>query len=121
MAVVFFLAGVAVSFASPRKRLDPGTNTCRIFTFQNLQDGQKIFKTVCKSCHHQGNSLGAQFLHTESKGMRAWNRLFLEKYAKCAKDGSWDALSEDDLLKLNDYLFRYASDTYDPNDAADCG
>jgi hypothetical protein len=46
--------------------------------------------------------------------MRAWNRIFYEKYPKCAKDGAWAGLSQDDLVKLNDYLYSNASDADNP-------
>ena len=109
------------AWASATKRLDPGTQTCRIFNQKILWEGYEIFNGSCKSCHFSGNDKNAPFLHTESKSMKAWNRVFLEKYPQCAKDGEWDKLSKSQLLRLNDYLFRFAADSYDPYDAADCG
>jgi cytochrome c553 len=110
--------------ASPKKRLDEATQVCRILTFQNsgwASEGSRIFTESCKSCHTRGNDQGATFLHSESKSMAAWNRVFYERYPQCARDGRWDNLSDEDLRKLNDYLFRNAANTYDPNDADDCG
>ncbi len=121
LSIIFFFSAVSGPAASPTKRFDPNTNTMRNLTFPNLEDGRKLFTTVCKNCHHRGNDQNAKFIHTESKSMRAWTRLFFQKYSKCAQNGAWDALSNNDLLKLNDYLYRYASDSYNPNDAADCG
>ena len=123
MTLVLF-GSVVDSQASPKKRLDEATQVCRILTFQNsgwVSEGNKIFAKSCKNCHNRDNDQGATFLHSESKTMKAWNRVFLEKYPQCAKDGKWADLSKEDLLKLNDYLFRNAANTYDPNDADDCG
>ena len=131
IAVLFVSVMTLVSFglvthsqASPKKRLDEATQICRILTFQNsgwVSEGSKIFARSCKSCHTRDNDKGATFLHSESKTMTAWNRVFLEKYPQCAKGGKWDNLSKEELLKVNDYLFRNAANTYDPNDADDCG
>ncbi|MDF1578049.1 MAG: hypothetical protein RQ753_01410 [Desulfurivibrionaceae bacterium] len=110
--------------ATPKKRLDEATQVCRILTFQNsgwASEGSRIFTESCKSCHTRDNDRGATFLHSESKTMAAWNRVFYEKYPQCAKSGQWDRLSAEDLRKLNDYLFRNAANTYNPNDADDCG
>ena len=115
-AALFFLTvGVAPAFAGPGKRFDPVSAKVRDLTFGNLRDGYKLFKEVCKSCHHRGNDKGAKFLHTESKTMQAWNRVFAQRYPKCAASGAWETLSADDLLKVNDYLFANAVDTIDVN------
>jgi len=110
--------------ATPGKRFDERTQSCRILNFYNsgwVSEGSKIFKASCQSCHVKGNDQGSPFLHSESKSMKAWNRVFTERYPQCAKSGAWAKLSEDDLQKLNDFLFRNAANTYDPNSAADCG
>ncbi len=107
-----------VTLAGPEKRFDPGTETCREFTFEAMMDGYKSFRTVCKNCHNREGDGG--FIYTESKNPVAWNRVFFEKYPTCATDGSWESLSNEDKLKLNDYLFRNAANNYDPNDAT-CG
>lgn len=117
---IFFAA--ALVNASPTKRLDPTTNTCRIFNFDTnwWGTGSKIFQQNCKSCHYRGNDKGAPFLYTESKSPKAWNRVFYKKYPECAKDGSWN-LDLQEQLVLNDFLYKYGADTYDANDANDCG
>ena len=123
MVLVIF-SSVVDSKATPKKRLDEATQVCRILTFQNsgwVSEGSKIFTRSCKNCHTRDNDKGATFLHSESKTMTAWNRVFLQKYPQCAKDGKWADLSQEELTKLNDYLFRNAANTYDPNDADDCG
>ena len=106
--------------ATPPKRYDLGTKTCRALTMENDLAGHKVFRKFCKGCHNRVDGEGG-FLYTESKTSTAWNRLFFEKYAVCARDGAWKNLTQDDLLKLNDYLFRTAFGTYDPNNADDCG
>lgn len=125
MAVVSFgLLGVAAVQASPNKRFDERTQTCRMLNFYNsgwVSEGSKIFQASCQSCHTRGNVQGATFLHSESKSSKAWNRVFAERYPECAQTGAWVRLSEDHLQKLNDYLYRNAADTYDANSAADCG
>jgi hypothetical protein len=114
---------ISIADSSPKKRYDPGTKMCRDLTkFSSFWagEGAKVFKDNCKVCHFSGNSEGAKFLFSESKSGRAWNRIFLKRYPQCAKNGQWASLTEDERLKMNDYLFRYADDTYDPNDADDC-
>jgi len=117
--IVLFLISEASS--SPRKRLDEATQTCRIFTQPTLWDGYRTFQNSCKICHFTGNDKGAPFLHTESKTMKAWNRVFATRYPKCARDGSWGDLEQEQLMRLNDYLYAKAANAYDPWDAADCG
>jgi hypothetical protein len=110
--------------ATPKKRFDEETQTCRILDFYNsgwVSDGSKIFAESCKNCHYRDNEKGAKFLYSESKTMKGWNRVFNQKYPQCAKDGYWSGLTPEDLLKINDYLFRNAANTYDPVDAEDCG
>lgn len=122
LAVLVF--GFASAQASPGKRFDERTQTCRILTFYNsgwVSEGSRIFADSCKNCHSRGNDQGAPFLYSESKTMKGWNRVFSERYPKCAKTGAWARLSEDDLLRLNDYLYRNAASTYDATTATDCG
>ena len=123
-----FLACAAISLfliseagSSPRKRLDEATQVCRIFTQPTLWDGYQTFQNSCKSCHYTGNDKGASFLHTESKVMAGWNRVFGTRYPECAKKGYWDDIDQEQLMRLNDYLYVKAADSYDPYDAADCG
>lgn len=122
--VATLVFGLASAQASPGKRFDERTQTCRILTFYNsgwVSEGSRIFAASCKGCHSRGNDQGAPFLYSESKTMKGWNRVFSERYPKCAKTGAWAKLGEDDLLRLNDYLYRNAASTYDATTATDCG
>ncbi|MFH1218002.1 MAG: hypothetical protein V1706_16030 [Pseudomonadota bacterium] len=110
--------------ARPKSRFDETTQTCRILDSGPLEwdsrpwgEGGKVFREVCKTCHTRNNDKGAQFLYSESKSSKAWNRVFTKKYPQCAKDGSWDKITVDQLQKLNDYLFRFALNSEDINDA----
>ena len=105
--------------ARPDKRLDPGTKTCRVFTFEGNWTGYKTFTNSCKSCHSRSNDKGAPFLYTESKTSEGWNRVFEQKYPACAQDGSWDELDLEKQLLLNDYLYANGFGSYDAN--TDCG
>lgn len=116
--------GTGPAQASPAKRFDEKTQTCRILTFHNsgwASAGSRIFQESCKNCHYQGNDRNAPFLHAESKSMKGWNRVFFTRYPKCAQAGEWAKLSEEELRQLNDFLFRNAASTYNANSAADCG
>ncbi len=117
--LLFCWAGQAS--ASPRKRCDKLTKTCRIFTHATLWEGYNTFRNNCKLCHHRNNKKGAKFLYSESKVRKGWDRVFSERYTVCAKDGSWGELTTEQIARLNDYLFKNAANTYDPYDAADCG
>ncbi len=112
---------VAVVQARPTKRLDPTTNTCRVFTLGGIEEGQHLFRSVCKSCHFRGNKVGAHFLYSESLISKAWNRVFAERYPACAKNGSWASLNDEQLRRINDFLYMNSGDSYDPNNAMDCG
>ncbi|NOX25796.1 MAG: hypothetical protein GXP59_06745 [Deltaproteobacteria bacterium] len=116
-----FLYWAVQAGASPVKRYDALSKTCRIFTHADLWAGYKIFRKNCKRCHFRGNKKQAKFLYTESKVRKGWDRVFATKYPPCAKDGSWGKLTGEQLARLNDYLFKNAADTYDPYDATDCG
>lgn len=115
-------------YARPSERLDERTGMCRILNQGKLdwesepwgRGGQK-FKEVCQSCHYKGNDKGAPFLYAKSKMSRGWNRVFAKRRVECAKDGSWDVLSEEDLQYINDYLYRNAAWTSDPYSADSCG
>jgi len=125
---VVFLAVLTVSIGSAddgeevsggsMKRFDARTKTCRLLSDQNLIVGYRNFQAVCKSCHNRENEQGAKFLYTESKTRRAWERVFTKMYPVGAKDGSWDRLATEDLLKVQDYLFVNAAGTYDSRCAA---
>ncbi len=125
VCVLFVFVSVPVAMARPGHRLDSTTNSCRDFSQGDLEwgsrawgDGGQAFQSNCKSCHFRGNDEGAPFLWAESKSSRGWNRVFAEKKVPCAKDGSWDSLSKDQLLKLNDYLFRFGLNSGDAFDSA---
>ncbi len=128
------LMGVALlwmataSQARPGKRYDAGTGMCRIIGEGKLGwesepwgTGGRKFREVCKKCHTRNNDSGAPFLFAESHMPRGWNRIFFKRRVKCARDGSWNGLSRDELLMINDYLYRNGDWTYDPNDAETCG
>jgi hypothetical protein len=123
LAAAMGLLLVVQANASPKKRYDAASKTCRKFTQDSFWwgSGAKTFRSSCKPCHTRNSIENGGFLHVESKTSRAWNRIFFEKYPQCAKDGHWDSLSMEELLNLNDFLYRFGAFTYDPNDADDCG
>ena len=114
--------------ARPTKRLDPGTQQCRVLDQGSLDwesepwgmGGIKL-RELCQSCHASGNDKGLVFIQRESRTSEGWNRVFANSSVKCARDGSWDSLSQEDRLLVNDYLYRNGSWTYNPNDADSCG
>ena len=110
--------------ASPKTRYDAGTQTCRVLSDGPLEwesrpwgEGGKLFQNNCKSCHSRNNDKGAPFLWVESKNSEGWNRVFATRSPKCAKDGSWDNMTLEQQLKLNDYLYRWAANTQDITDS----
>lgn len=115
MIVLMLSLGVSIIHARPDQRYDVGTRTTRDLLLSNRRAGYTVFRKFCKSCHYRGNEK-ALFLHTESKTMRGWNRVFYKKYPECATQGFWNTLTAEDLLNLNDYLYYNALDAYDPND-----
>lgn len=127
LLLVLLLVGVAGNVdARPRTRFDEGIQMCR-YLDRGTADwnsepwgigGQK-FRQVCQSCH--GGKGTAPFIHAESYTSKAWNSIFLKKRKKCARQGEWDVLSQEELLMVNDYLYRNGDWTYDPNDADSCG
>lgn len=118
--LLIMLVATAVS-ARPDKRPDPVTKTCRIFTPEAIAEGAQLFRSLCKGCHARDNDVGAPFLHSESKISRAWNRAFAQRYPACAQDGSWASLTDEQLRRVNDFLFMNSADAYDPNSGRDCG
>lgn len=117
---------VTTTQARPRKRLDKATGMCRFLSQGQLDydsepwgRGVQKFREVCKRCHSKDG--GAKFLHAESYMPEAWNSIFYKRRKPCARNGSWDELSQEDLLLVNDYLYRNGDWTYDPNDADSCG
>lgn len=118
---LFIVMVAGMAFARPAKRLDPQTQTCRVFTPATIEEGAHLFRSVCKSCHSRNNEAGAPFLHSESKVSKAWNRVFAKRYPACAKDGAWAALSDEQLRRVNDFLYMNSADSYDPFSGKDCG
>jgi len=129
LIAVFITYSVYFAEARPGKRLDERTKMCRVIADGGELDwnsepwgtGGIKFRAVCKSCHTRDNDKGATFLHAESYTSDAWNNIFARRKTVCAKDGSWGVLSEDEIQLVNDYLYRNANWTYDPNDADSCG
>ena len=114
--------------ARPTKRYDKRTKMCRVISGGVLDwesepwgAGGIKFREVCKSCHSRNSNKGAPFVHAETYTSKAWNSFFAKRRAKCARDGSWNGLNEDEIQLVNDYLFRNGNWTYDPNDADSCG
>ncbi len=110
--------------AAPSTRYDATTQTCRVLNDGPLEwesrpwgEGGKIFKSACKSCHSRNNDKGASFLWVESKNSAGWNRIFETRSPICAKNGSWDSITLEQQLKLNDYLYRWAANSQDRNDS----
>ena len=115
----------SVAIARPGHRFDSTTQSCRDFSYGTFEfasrpwgEGGKVFQSTCKSCHTRDNEANASFLWVESKSSRAWNRVFAEKKVTCARNGSWDSLSMEQLLMLNDYLFRFGLNSGDMFDNA---
>jgi len=128
LSCVVSVAVLSTVQARPSKRYDEGTKTCRVLDNGTLDwesdhwgVGAQKFIAVCKSCHTRNNKSGAPFLYMESYSSNGWNNVFAKRTKKCARDGSWDVLSKKELRLVNDYLYRNANDTYDPNDADSCG
>ncbi len=122
--VVLLLVGLAIqAHARPESRYDETTKTCRVIGDGPLEwesrawgQGGKVFKGLCQGCHSRDNDKGAPFLWVESKTSKAWNRVFSQKYPQCAKDGSWQSMTMDEQLMVNDYLYRWAKNSADIND-----
>ena len=102
-------------------RFDPATQTSRALEYKNTFDGYKLYKSNCKSCHYRGNDKGARYMNEDSRTMMGWNAVFFRKNVRCAKDGSWDKLSAEELTYVNDYLYSKAYDTWDPRSNKSCG
>lgn len=122
--VVIVTLAVAIQVnARPQIRHDEGTGTCRIIGEGPLEwesrswgEGGQLFKKVCQSCHSRNNASGAPFLWVESKTSKGWNRIFAKRYPECARNGAWNGLSREQLLRVNDYLYRWAANSQDRND-----
>lgn len=106
--------------ARPATRFDETTQTCRLLNSGPLDmasrsygEGGKIFKQLCKSCHYRNNDKDAPFLWAESKTSNAWNRVFTKRYPQCAQNGEWDKLTPEQMMRVNDYLYRFSSNSRD--------
>ena len=130
--VVVCLLGVGCLAESvwsrPVKRYDARARMCRVLNEGRLdwesepwgRGGQK-FREVCKKCHSRNSKQQAPFLWVESYMPKAWNRIFAKRRVKCARSGAWDVLSAEEIMLVNDYLYRNGDWTYDPNSADSCG
>ncbi len=105
--------------ANDLKRYDPISKSCRTLGFDSFWGGKgrRLFDQKCKVCHTRSNSENAPFLHAESKPPRGWNRVFFTKYPQCAKTGAWK-ITADQALLINDFLYRYGANSFNPNIAA---
>lgn len=108
------------AWARPATRFDETTQTCRVLDNGPLEmasrpygEGGTLFTESCKNCHNRNNDQGAPFLWAESKTSKAWNRVFTERYPQCAKDGKWDHLTQEQQMRVNDYLYRFSFDSRD--------
>lgn len=118
-ATLMFLVIMGLSmqaYANPVSRFDAASDTYRVLSegplkweSQAFGEGGKTFKANCKSCHNRQNDKGAPFLWSESKSQDGWNQVFATRYPKCAQDGSWKGISEEQLRMVNDYLWSYAN------------
>lgn len=104
------------AYAKPLTRYDAASNTSRVLSYgplgwesQAWGEGGKTFKTFCQSCHNSRNDKGAHFLWSESKNQKAWDRVFETRYPKCAQDGTWSAISDEQLRRVHDFLWRWAN------------
>lgn len=130
IVMVALLAGVVwvgSLEARPSKRFDERTQMCRLIGEGRMSWeteawglGGKKFQEVCKSCHSKENSKGAPFIHAQSYTSKGWNTIFANRRMGCARDGSWGALSEDEIQFINDYLYRNAAWTFNPNSSDSC-
>lgn len=118
-AILMFLVIMTLSMqahAKPLTRYDDASKTCRILSDGPLEwesqaygEGGKTFKAKCQNCHTSNNDNDARFLWSESKNQGAWDRVFATRYPKCAQDGSWDGIDEEQLRKVHDFLWRWAN------------
>ena len=116
---LFYTVSLSGAVAKDLKRYDPITKSCRILGFDSFWGGKgrRLFDQKCKVCHTKNNSENISFLHAESKSPKGWTRVFFTKYPKCAKTGAWK-VTLNEILVINDYLYRNGADTYDPNVAS---
>ncbi len=92
-----------------------GRSEYMIHRADNHLSGYNAFHKFCKNCHHRGEDAKARYLITESKTREGWDKVFNERNAACAKDGTWDTLNELQIWNLRDYLFTTAAGLEDPH------
>lgn len=93
-----------------------GRSLFMIHRADNHQSGYRAFHEFCKNCHKRGEDSKARYLTMESKSREGWDKVFNEKRVVCAKDGTWDFLTELQMWNLRDYLFTTAWGLEDPKD-----
>jgi len=123
LGVLLLLLSASVRAEVPDRRFDPVHQTCRIFQFEQMREGARFFKGVCQRCHNAAFDNGIRpmlVLIPRSFSPERWTRIFTEKYSLCAQNGSWKELSADDLLKLNDYLYRGGYGTWEDYTPLEC-
>ncbi len=123
LGVIFLFISASVLAEVPDRRFDPLNQTCRIFQFTQMREGAGFFKKVCLRCHDGSYDNGMRFmpeLIPRSFSPERWTRIFTEKYPLCAQDGSWKELSAEELLKLNDYLYRGGYGTWEDYTPLEC-
>lgn len=121
--VLFSLICVSASAAVLDRRFDPLHKSCRIFQFEQMREGARFFKGVCQRCHNPAYDNGIRpmlVLVPRSFSPARWTRILTEKYPLCARNGSWEELSADELLKLNDYLYRGGYGTWEDYSDLEC-
>lgn len=120
-AALVTVAMASILHARPTKRFDERTQMCRLldkgplaWESESWGLGGKKFKEVCKSCHSKDSNSGAPFLYAGSYGSERWNKVFAKRKVECAKNGSWDVLTEDEIQIVNDFLYRNAAQSNSP-------
>lgn len=81
----------------------------------NPKKGKHLYKKECKACH-TANSEGPE-LTPMSKTMSQWDRFFTRDKHK-AKPAVFEALSEQELKDIQQFLYDHAADSDQP---ATCG
>lgn len=114
---LFLLSG---SKAEEEAWYEPGSQSGREITFENMREGYQLFRNNCKKCHFRGNEQNAVFLCPESKTMNGWNRVFARENSVAEANNCLGGLSAEELMDLNDYLYSHASNAVNPHDELEC-
>ncbi|QIZ77931.1 c-type cytochrome [Ferrimonas lipolytica] len=77
----------------------------------NPKKGKYLYKKHCKACHSAGAE--APELTPLSKTMKQWDRYFKRNKHKHNPD-AWQALSDQEKLDINQFLFDHALDSDQP-------